>query len=457
LDRGTDKIKCHRSGLALDKTLKDAQYFSVNQRKSASTAFTPLEKAAEFIRRLSPLKADGGITGFTLIELLIAISISIMITAALYFSLRTAFESWDVSQDMLILQQVSSRTMEELTEGLPGGFGLRDALEIVNGDSDYITVVMPYSDDTQRIYSGVYTYSLNRHIKPGTSIPIAEALLPEQKSYCLIPIALLDKGKSDDYPQVFIQTALPSGSGLRFTFHPDYKTDGDIVADTYRYDSSEQGIFVENKDGLRNISKNPFGVKITDFSFRYFDNANTEAGSVSAGGAASVSGIEISFTAASKNGNIRQTKTFISLRNAPAHSGNFALREGAVIPIPDSKNIKAFFLANLYGIDNKDELILKASSDKGQEWLLTIKFSKISMLSPPVIEQYAIEYPQGNKVYSDNPRSSAESGLNLLFLGPSGLYDYDDDEAGDNVILEGRVRLEVKKMDIGGASVFVRP
>ncbi|MDI6606610.1 MAG: prepilin-type N-terminal cleavage/methylation domain-containing protein, partial [Candidatus Omnitrophota bacterium] len=94
---------------------------------------------------------------FTLIELLIAISISIMITAALYFSLRTAFESWDVTQDLLILQQVSSQTMEELTEGLPGDFGLRDALEIVNGDSDYITVVMPWSDDTQRIYSGVYT------------------------------------------------------------------------------------------------------------------------------------------------------------------------------------------------------------------------------------------------------------------------------------------------------------
>lgn len=394
---------------------------------------------------------------FTLIELLIAISISIMIAAALYFSLRSAFESWDLSQDLLILQQVSSRVMEELSEGPAAGFGLRDALEIINGDSDYITVVMPWSDDTQRIYSGIYTYALSRHIKPGTSAPIAEALLPEQKDYRLIPITLLDKGRSDDYPQVFVNVALPSGSGLRFTFHPDYKTDGNIVATTYRYGSSEQAIFVEDKDGVRNISKNPFGVKITDFSFRYFDNANSEAGPVSTGAAASVSGIEISFTAASKNGNTRKTQTFISLRNAPAHSGNFALREGAVIPIPNSRDIKAFFLTNLYGIDNNDQLVLEARSDKGQEWLLTITFSKMSLLSSPVIGQYTVEYPRGNKVYSENPRTSAGAGLNLLFLGPSGLYDYDNDEAGDTVILDGKVKLEVRKMEIGGASVFVRP
>jgi len=222
-------------------------------------------------------------SGFTLIELLIAISISIMIATALYFSLRSAFESWDISQDLLILQQVSSGLMEELSEGLPGGFGLRDALEIINGDAEYLAVIMPWSDNTQSIYAGVYTYALNRHIKPGTSIPISEALLPEQKDYRLIPITMLDKGKSDDYPQVFIKVALPSATKLRFTFHPDYKIDGAIVATTYRYDSSEQAVFIEDKGGTRNLSKNPFGVKITEFALRYFDSANNEVG---AGGSA---------------------------------------------------------------------------------------------------------------------------------------------------------------------------
>jgi len=396
---------------------------------------------------------------FTLIELLIAIVIMIMISAVLYFSLDTSFQSWDVSQDNLILQQVSSRLMEELSEGLPGGYGLRDALEIIAGDRDYITVVMPWTDDSNSFHQGVATYELNRHIKPGTSAPIAEALMPEQKTYQLIPASLLDKGKSEALPQVFVKVALPAATRMRFTFHPDYAIDGDVAA-TYRYDSSEEAVLIEDKDGTRSISKNPFGVKITDFLIRYFDNSNNEVGS---GGSFSqneipqISGLEISFSAVSKKGNTRVTKSFISLRNASAHSGNFTLREGSVISIANSADIKAFLLTNLRGIDNGDNLILEAKSDKGNDWKLSIRFSRLNMLSTPVIEQYTIEYPPGNKIYSDNPRTSAEGGLNLLMLGPSGLYDYDTDEVTGELALGGRVKLEVKRMDIGGASVFVRP
>lgn len=398
-------------------------------------------------------------TAFTLLELLIAISIMILISAALYFSLSSAFQSWDASQDQLILQQVSSRLMEELSEGLPGAYGLRDSLELVNGAGDYITVIMPWSDNTQRFSIGVAAYTLNKHIKPGTSCPIAEALLPEQEDYQLIPISLIDKGKSDDFPQVFVKVALPEASSLRFTFHPDYSLDRD-TATTYRYDASEQAVFIEDKDGVRSLSKNPFGVKITDFLIRYYDNTNTEAGingSISKDEIPSICGLEVSFTAASKTGNTRLTRTFISLRNASAHSGNFTLKEEAVIPIPNSAEVKALLLTNLYGIDNGDTLILQADSDKGEEWVVSVKFAKKSMLSAPVIAQYTIEYPEGNKVYFESPGLAVEAGLNLLMLGPSGLYDYDIDDVSGEVDLRGKVKLEVKKMDIGGASVFVRP
>jgi len=55
--------------------------------------------------------------GFTLIELLIAVSISTLIGGALYLSLRSALESWQVSEDRLLLQHVTARLMEEITEG----------------------------------------------------------------------------------------------------------------------------------------------------------------------------------------------------------------------------------------------------------------------------------------------------------------------------------------------------
>lgn len=397
--------------------------------------------------------------GFTLIELTITIAISTMITAALYFSLKTALESWDISQDQLLLQQASSRIMEELVEGPPGAYSLRDALEVVDGTPMQVVTVMPWTDDTHGVYTGIATYTLNKHIKPGTSLPIAEAFLPELSEYKIVPVMLIDKGKSEDYPQLKLNMAVPAGSRLRFIFYPDYKKDADVMT-TFRYDAEAQAIFIDDKDGSRQVYKNPFGVKITDFKLRYFDNTNTEIGvdgSISTADIPVITAIEIAFKAQSKNGNTRETVTFISLRNAPMHSGNLTLREGAEFPIPNSKEVKALFLTNLSGIDNKDSLILEAMPQSRGSWVLKIEFSKISDLAQPLIESYAVEYPAGNKVFSSRPRVTADLGFNLLSLGFNGLHDYGFNDVEGEIILDGKVTLEVKKMNIGGASIFVRP
>lgn len=397
--------------------------------------------------------------GFTLIELVITISISAIITAALYFSLKTALDTWMITQDQLLLQQASSQIMEELVEGLPETCGLRDALEIVDGGSAFIAVVMPYTEDTHDVYSGIAAYTLNKHIKLGTSLPIAEVLLPELKEYKAVPISLIEKGKSEDYPQACLDIPVPAGSRLQFTFHPDYKKDADVITN-FRYDAEKQAVFIDDKDGSHEVYKNLFGVKITDFRLRYFDNTNTEVGargSISSADIPVITGIEVAFKARSKNGNTRETVTFVSLRNAPMHSGNLTLREKAEFPIPDSKEVKALFLGNMSGIDNQDFLILEAKSQTGKSWRLKIQFSKLSNSSKPFIDNYSIEYPAGNKVFSDMPRMPADLGFNLLSLGTNGLYDYDYDGAQDEIIMDGKVTLEVKKMDISGASIFVRP
>lgn len=399
--------------------------------------------------------------GFTLIELIIAISISVMISAALYFSLSSALQTWQASQDALLLQQVSSRLMEELTEGLPDTWGLRDALEIVEAEPQKISVVMPWTDRTHDVYTGIYTYTLNQHIKPGTALPITEALFPEAKEYRVVPVALVDQGKSDAHPEVRLKIEVPAGSRLRFTFHPDYQKDVSVLT-TFRYDGFKKALFIDDSSShSRELSKNTFGVKIADFLIRYFDNTNTEVGKngfISDEDIPIITGLEIAFKAISKNGNLRETVSFVSLRNAPMRSGNLSLKEGSHIPIPNSKEIKAFFLTNLSGIENNDTLILEARPQStGKTWRLIVLFSKAAGLSEPLIESYSIEYPAGEKVYSERPRIAVESGLNLLNLSPNGLYDYDDDQMQDRVILDGKVVLEVKKMDIGGASVFVKP
>lgn len=399
------------------------------------------------------------IKAFTIIELVITTAISTMIAGALYFSLKTALDTWVISQDQLLLQQASSRIMEELVEGSPEAYGIRDALEIVDGSGARLVLVMPWTDDTHDVYSGVSNYTLNKHIKAGASPPIAEALLPQSDEYKVVPIAMIDKGKSEDRPEVHLDMGVPAGSSLRFTFHPDYKRDADVLT-TLRYDESAGAIFIEDKDGSREVYKNPFGVKIIDFRMRYYDNTNTEVGvngSISNADIPVITGIEVAFKAQSKNGENRETVTFVSLRNAPMHSGNLTLREGTKFAIPNSKEAKALFLTNLSGIDNQDFLSLEAKPQTGKPWVIKIQFSKLSNLSEPIIDNYAIEYPEGNKVFAYRPRTPASFGLSLLSLGPNGLYDYDYDAVEGEVILDGKVTLEVKKMDIGGASIFVKP
>lgn len=397
--------------------------------------------------------------GFTLIELLIAIGVSSLLAGALYFSLQTALDIWQNTQEQLLLQQVSSRIMEELSEGLPDTYGLRDALEIAEAGPQAISLVMPYSDETHDLHPGIFTYTLNKHLKPGSPLPIAEALLAQAQEYKVIPLHLVDKGPSGEYPQVQLKVGLPAGSALRFTFHPDYRKDAGVLT-TFRYDAGEKAIFIEDKEGRRNISQNLFGVKIKEFLFRYFDNTNTEVGlngSLSGKDVPSISGLEIAFKAETRAGQSRETVTFVSLRNAPGVSGNLTLREGSSFIIPDSKEVKAFFLTNLSGIAHNDSLILQASPESGKDWRLKLQFSKPAGPAGPLIERYFIEYPAGHQVFSAEQRTPVEAGLNLLSLSQNGLYDYDDDGMQDVVLLNGKITLEVVKMDIGGASVFVKP
>ncbi|MDD2703081.1 MAG: prepilin-type N-terminal cleavage/methylation domain-containing protein [Candidatus Omnitrophica bacterium] len=397
--------------------------------------------------------------GFTLIELVISIAISSIIAGALYFCLKTALDSWQTAQDELLLQSVSCRIEEELVEGLPDAYGLRDVLEVVDASPQSISVVMPWTDDSNEVYTGIAGYTLNKHIKSGTAVPVAEASLPESEEFKVVPAALRETGKSEDYPMMYLKSAAPAGSRLRFTFHPDCAKDGDVLT-VFRYDAAEKAVLAEDINGRRNISQNTFGVEVVDFVYRYFNNSNTELGkdgSLSSGDIPSVTGIEIAFKTRSKKNTTRETLTFVSLRNAPGHSGYLSLSEGGRFIIPDSKNIKALFLTNLSGIKRGDVLVLDAKPESGKDWRLTVHFSRMGTEGAPLVDYYSVEYPSGNQVYVDRPRTDAEIGLNLLTLSPNGRYDYKDDDMGDMVVLKGKVTLEVEKMDIGGAALFVKP
>ena len=101
---------------------------------------------------------------------------------------------------------------------------------------------------------------------------------------------------------------------------------------------------------------------------------------------------------------------------------------------------------------------MTAQPESGKAWSIKIIFSRFGSAEAK-IERYIIEYPSGETVFTEYPRTGVGVGLNLLALGSNGRYDYDyDGENTDDIVLvKGDVLLEVGRMDIEGVGLFLRP
>ena len=398
-----------------------------------------------------------GIRGITLIELLISIAITVVIAGAIYLSLNAALDSWGFSKDRLALQKVLNDVTEEITNGIAERYGVRDGLEITVAGTNRIEFVPPWIDDTHTAREREFVYTLDKRLKPGASLPITEVKLPEADSYMLTRSLLHDQ-KESMTTQLSLGQAVTVGSQLRFVYHPDPEYAPDTVKRIW-WDEEEEHIFTEYVGEEENISKNPFGVKISELRLRYFDNLNypvTEYDWVDQEDLISITGVEV-FVTAELAGSKSSLISFTTLRNAPMRSGFIPLKEGMKIHIPDSHHIYILQLDNIMGVDNEDVIIFEARPERGKRWRLEILFSRTGFAQPKV-RRFVVEYPSGNKVFEAFPNMSTKAGIDLFLMEASGLYDYDDDQdVEDIVLLEGDVTLEVVEMDISGCSLFVKP
>ena len=393
--------------------------------------------------------------GFTLFELLIAIAISSIIGVAIYFTFTTSLESWGYSKDRFSLQEVLQRCVKEIAEGSGLSFGIKDSLEMVEAHKDKIVFVPPWTDDTHVVTSSrEFVYTLNQRLKPGAGPPIGEVRFPEAVDFHVIPLKLWE-GENLLETRIQLTEAQPAGSALRFTYYPDVKTNP-LLSVSIWWDKTSGKIFREDDKGKEEISRNPFGVKISKFKISYYDQANNLLNEdVDTRNLAIVSGVEV-YLEGELEGHTFELLDFIYLRNAASRAGFLSLRKGMKFTIPDSSHIHFFCLDNFSGIGNRDELELEARPKTGKSWRIKITFGR-GDYGKPWIDSYRIEYPPQHVIYTDFSKTAADLGVNLLSLGPNGLYDYDDDQdIEDIVLLKGEVTLEVTKMDIEGAGLFVR-
>lgn len=395
--------------------------------------------------------------GFTLIELIVSIAIATLITGAIFFSLSTALESWGYSRDQLALQKVISDVTDEIINGRGSSYGIRDSFEIIAAGDQRIEFVPPWTDDTHSTAGRGHIYTLNRRIKPGSGVPIGEVRPPEGKRHEPAPTKMVYLEDSE-LSQVKLSFTAPLGSDLRFVYHPDSRKHNDTIKSIW-WDTDTKQVYCQDHEGVDNIARNPFGVKISKFKLSYYGNTNeliADSSWVDNRDLNMITGVEL-FIEVELGQHKQSLITFVNLRNSPRRSGFLALRKGTRISIPDSEAVHTLLLTNISGVSNDDELEIEAEPEVGKSWIIKIKFSRAG-LAKPKIESYRVDFPAGNTVHSESPRMGIDAGLNFLYLDSEGLYDYDDDEeTDDRVILRDKVILKINKMDIDGAALFIRP
>ena len=395
--------------------------------------------------------------GFTLIELMVSIALVVIISAAVYFAVEGALDSWTYCRDQLGLQKVLTETMDHMVSGTVKQFGLKDSLEIVAAGAHRVEFVPPWVDDTHAAANRAFIYTLNGKMKAGSPVPVGEIKMPETNQWRLVPVQVVPL-EDNDTTQVKLGLSVPEGSDLRFFYHPDWKKEPDAVRKIF-WDPKTKQLLLEHGDQVENLSKNFFGMEILNVNFVYFTNHNdliTDREWVEEADLQSITGIEVTIEARI-NDQTQKLVRFLNLRNAPMRTGYLTLKRDMKIPIPDSKHIKSLLITNLSGISNNDVLTLEAVPHAGTVWRARFEFEKIGS-NRPLLKKVEVEYPPQKIVFTDYPKTTTDLGINLMIFGSDGLYDYDDDEDTDDVVaLEGDVDLYVTEMSIGGAGLFVRP
>jgi len=397
-------------------------------------------------------------SGFTLIELLIAMGVAVIILGAVYFSLSSALESWHYTRDELALQEVMSQVLEGILDGTDFSPGLRSAIEITQAGDDNVSFVLPW-DEEFPTSSQMGMIQLAQYIEPGAGLPVAELFFPETRTRKPIPVTLDNPDDLTAHPRIKLGFQPLSGTTLHISYHPDPKRVPEAMV-TFRYDQQTHTVFQNQASGAEQLGKNSYGVIITDCTFHCYDLLNglvAESGDVSPTDLPQVGAVEVKLTGTMGSHSLTLWG-MVMLRNSSRHSGLLILRPGMHVPIADSHTIKTFSLTNLVGVSNDDEIQLEARPKTGKPWRVTVRFERYGQ-ARAVIAQITVEYPPGNTIYTDRPRTSVDSGLDFLSLGPGGLYDYDDDaDVNDVVLVEGDpVILTVTKMDVKGAACFIQP
>jgi len=395
--------------------------------------------------------------GLTLVEILVAIAISAVLVGVVTGVLKTGFDTYAYVQQEMLLQKALDETLDEVSGAGFRGYGIKDALEIMDLTPNSITFV-PMWVDEQVISKNEFI--LSHKLMPGATLPIAEILdtsFGKRPTWKPISITFtqgksLDPLRPDD--KVISNVPLTPGARIRFTFQPDASVSADCAA----FIGSEQGRIVYRYKGKSELIPrfSVKGVVLSDFILRYFDNTNAEV-EPNKDNIPNVTGVQINLTA-TQNKVLKQGFIFVNLRNTRTGGTGLLIHQGTKVKIAGSDKTRMFSITNISGIEDAGRIELEARPKKGAIWKAVIELGFDVDGSTPLIKRYSIEYPAGNRVFSQSVDLGTDQSLNFMNITSSASFGSSaikDSRKTVNVV--GDVELVVTRMDAKGAMLFIRP
>jgi prepilin-type N-terminal cleavage/methylation domain-containing protein len=405
--------------------------------------------------------------GFTLIELIVAISLTSIMAGVVIVIFKTSLDTYQYVHESVIVDKISTDILDDIIDGSYQSYGIKDALEIVQASRASMAFVPLWIDDEyffDSLKGPAQEFILRQPFKPGASIPVAEIFIQgdERSIWQAYPINFYfdekrSGGRSRDTVSFFADP--PQGKEVRFVYHPDPDAcDGCVMSVGFQDEKVVRGYKKRQKFIPQHLPK---GVTLTELTFQYYDNTNTEILPKRKG--AVLSSDELSLVSAVRvslgvryQGFEKTSRAFINLRNLSVANNGIIIREGTKFKIPDSKEIRAFSLLNIINVRDGGKIVLEARSSKGQSWRFTAEFS--AQEEAQVIKRYQVEYPIGQNVLTRNAQHPVSEAFSLLTFDITGKYDYDLEQLDESrVNLEGDVELTVTRMDAAGASLLIRP